>query len=60
MARFVGKERDVGSELLGRLLAFIVLLLLILVVLLLWHPLWAHDFLAPLGLWDLAVNGLGR
>jgi hypothetical protein len=26
----------------------------------LWHPAFAHDFLAAVGLWDLATNGFGR
>ncbi len=60
MARFVGKETDVASELFTRLLAFLLLLLVILVILALWHPLWAHDFLVALGLWDLTTIGFGR
>jgi hypothetical protein len=60
MARFVGKEQDVGSELIARLAGFVLLVIVLLVLLTLWHPAFAHDFLAALGLWDLATNGFGR
>jgi hypothetical protein len=60
MARFAGKETDLGSQLLGRLLTFLILVLVILGLLAWWHPLWAHDLLATLGLWDLATGGIGR
>lgn len=60
MARFIGKETDVGSQFLARILSFILLVVVILVILTIWHPLWARDFLTVLGLWDLATNGLGR
>lgn len=59
MARFVGKETDVSSQLLGRLLGFILLVLILLILLALWHPAFAHDFLLALGLWDLATSGIG-
>jgi len=60
MARFVGKEQDVGSELLARLAGFVLLVIVLLALLTLWHPAFAHDFLVTLGLWDLATNGFGR
>jgi hypothetical protein len=60
MARFVGKETDVGSELLGRILTFILVVVVLLIILMAWHPLWARDFLTVLGLWDLATTGFGR
>ncbi|HMA34686.1 MAG TPA: hypothetical protein VKY74_09420 [Chloroflexia bacterium] len=59
MARFVGKEADVGRDLATRLLGFFVLVLVLLILLAIWHPLFAHDFLATLGLWDL-VDRLGK
>jgi len=60
MARFAGKETDVGSQLLGRLLAFILLLVIILIILMAWHPPFMRDFLTVLGLWEIATNGVGR
>jgi hypothetical protein len=51
MARFVGKETDVGAQFLGRILTFILLLVVLLVLLKLWHPAFAQVILSPLGLW---------
>ena len=59
MARFAGHATDVGSQFLGRLLAFILVLLVILIILMAWHPPWSRDFLTVLGLWEIA-NGFGR
>ena len=51
MARFVGKETDVGAQFLSRILTFILLLVVLLVLLKLWHPAFAFAILNPLGLW---------
>lgn len=51
MARFVGKETDVGAQFLSRILTFILLLVILLVLLKLWHPAFAFAILNPLGLW---------
>ena len=60
MARFVGKETNVGNELLAGLFWLILLVVIVLVILTVWHPIWAHGFLATVGLWDDATGGLGR
>ncbi|HET7079670.1 MAG TPA: hypothetical protein VFM49_19735 [Chloroflexia bacterium] len=51
MARFVGKQTDVGAQFLGRILTFILLLVVLLILLKLWHPAFAFAILNPLGLW---------
>jgi hypothetical protein len=51
MARFVGKETDVGAQFLSRIVLFILLLVVLLVLLKMWHPAFAFAILNLLGLW---------
>jgi hypothetical protein len=60
MARFVGKQRDMGSELITRLLVFFVLILVLLVLLNWVAPDLMHGLLLALRLPDPGAPGIGR